>query len=256
MRNNQTLRLYKYQNLGGEHGHRAIERALLANELYWQSPLKFNDPFDCLPVLYFGDSASQRKLFHRRAAAQLVDGPRRMRRQKQREMNAVPYRKMEQILLAAWPKWLAESAVTCFSESPDHPLMWGHYADSHRGFCLIFEEIADAKTQWFGFPVEYGKARPLVNLTKFDDPATAMSALCQKSEHWNYEREQRMIEWHRPPGYRTFPTQALVGLILGAKIAPDQEAFVRGLAAQRRGLELHRAVVDKIEFKLNIVRET
>lgn len=255
MNSSGTMRLYKYRSLAGDFGREAIERAFLSNELYWQSPLAFNDPFDCLPVLYFGANQQQRRQFHRRAATQVYGGPRHKRRRKQREMEAVPPRKMEQVLKEKWPHWLAESAVTCFSEIPDHPLMWGHYANSHRGVSLIFNEIATERIQWFSFPVEYSEARPKVNLTQFGDPAVMMSALFKKSAYWSYEHEHRMIEWHRPPGYRAFPPQVFVGIILGAKIAADDEAFVRDLLDQRRGLELYRAHVDEIDFKLNIVRE-
>ena len=29
--------------------------------------------------------------------------------------------------------------VACFSENANNPTMWGHYADSHKGVCLIFK---------------------------------------------------------------------------------------------------------------------
>ena len=250
-----TIRLYKYRSLAGQFGREAVERAILQNQLYWQSPEAFNDPFDCLPVLYFGDNERERRQFRARAAAKVFGGPRQQRRRRQREMGAVPPQQMERVLREQWPRWLAESAIACFSEVPDNPLMWGHYADSHKGFCLIFDEIATEQAQWFGFPVEYKEIRPRVNLTKFSDPDVMMSALFHKSAHWSYEREHRMMEWHRPPGYRSFPPQALAGVILGAKMSEDDIAFVSGLLARRPELEIFQASVDDIEFKLNIVRQ-
>ncbi|OWQ98252.1 DUF2971 domain-containing protein [Sphingopyxis witflariensis] len=255
MRNDGTLRLYKYRNLLGEFGRASIEQAISGNKLFWQSPSSFNDPFDSLPVLYFGDNESQRKQFRGRAAAAVYGGPRVERRKREREMRAVPPLQMEKALRDQWPQWLRDSAATCFSEVPDHPLMWGHYADSHKGVCLIFDEIANDKIQWFGFPVEYKEERPRVNLTKFNNPEIMMSALFHKSAHWSYEREHRMIEWAKPPGYRAFPPQALVGIILGASISDDDEAFVRGLLAKRPALEVYRTAIDAVEFKLNIIRE-
>ncbi len=131
--------------------------------------------------------------------------------------------------------------------------MWAHYADSHKGVCLIFDEIADDQTGWFAFPVAYQESRPRVNLTCFNDPNVAMQALCLKSHHWSYECEQRMIEWHKAPGYREFPERQLKGMIFGARIGEEDEAFVRGLLEGRPDLRVFRAAIDATQFKLNIV---
>jgi Protein of unknown function (DUF2971) len=251
----RTLRLYKYISLAGDYGREAVKRAILQNQLYWQSPNSFNDPFDCLPVLHFGDDNRDRRQFYSRAAKLVCGGPRPQRRNQQRKMSAIPARQMEKILRARLLQSLKESAVTCFSEVPDHPLMWGHYADSHRGICMIFDEVANEQIQWFGFPVEYTENRPRVNLTKFNDPDVMKSALFQKSVHWQYEREHRMIEWQGAAGYREFPSQSFSGIIFGAKIATDDKVFVRDLLLQRPGLNVYQASVDELEFKLNIVLE-
>lgn len=256
MRDEQCIQIYKYRSLSGQYGREAIERALTHNELYWQSPVEFNDPFDCTPVLYLGDNAAQRKEFYARAAAQVYNGqPRTTRRRHRRGMDVVPAAHMEERLRHAWGQWLSASAIACFSEVHDHPLMWGHYADSHKGVCLIFDEIANDQTQWFAFPVAYQEARPRVNLARFNDPKVMMQALLLKNNHWSYEREQRMIAWHDAPGYRNFPARLLKGIILGAKIGEDDEAFVRGLLANRPDLRVLRAEVDAAEFKLNMVLE-
>ena len=131
--------------------------------------------------------------------------------------------------------------------------MWAHYADSHKGVCFIFDEIADNQSQWFAFPVAYQEDRPRVNLTCFNDPDVMMQALFLKSDHWSYECEQRMVEWHKAPGYREFPKQQLKGIILGARIGEEDEAFVRGLLESRPELPVFQAQIDAIRFKLNVV---
>lgn len=253
MRDERCIRIYKYRSLSGQYGREAIERALTRNELYWQSPIEFNDPFDCAPVLYFGDDDAQREKFYSRTAAAVYnDQPRKVRRQQRRKMGRVPPADMEAQLRGAWGDWLAASSIACFSELHDHPLMWGHYADSHKGLCLIFDEIANEQMQWFAFPVDYQEARPRVNLTRFNDPDVMAQALLLKSDHWSYEREQRMIAWDEPPGYRNFPAEALRGVILGAKIGSDDENFICKLLADRPDLRVYRAEIDGTEFRLNM----
>lgn len=253
MRNEQCIRIYKYRSLSGRYGREAVERALTRNELYWQSPVEFNDPFDCAPVLYFGDDDAQREKFYARTAAAVYnDQPRKMRRQQRRKMGRVPPADMEAQLRGAWGDWLAASSIACFSELHDHLLMWGHYADSHKGICLIFDEVANDQMQWFAFPVDYMEMRPRVNLTRFNDPNVMARALLLKNHHWGYEHEQRMIAWHAPPGYRVFPAQSLKGIILGAKISEDDENFLRNLLAHRQELSVFRAEIDATAFRLNI----
>ncbi len=48
------------------------------------------------------------------------------------------------------------SGVSCFTRHFDHPLLWSHYADSHKGACLVFNNL-DGENPLFKFasPIEY-----------------------------------------------------------------------------------------------------
>jgi hypothetical protein len=255
MINFQFQKIYKYISLSGEFGRDAIKNAIEKNRLYWQSPVLFNDPFDCYPVLYFGESKKDTAAFNKRAVKIFGSGKSRIERRKDlKNLAAYPVTEMEQKLQEGWIKSLSESSIACFSEVEDDPLMWAHYADSHKGVCLVFEEIAGPQTNWFALPVTYQKSRPRLNLTSFNNPEMAMQAICLKSDHWSYEREKRMVEWGKAPGYRNFPASQLKGIILGARIGGDDEAFVLELLKKHRPeLEVHRATIDDIQFKLNII---
>lgn len=88
---------------------------------------------------------------------------------------------------------LAESSgIICFSRSWQHPMMWSHYADRHRGICLAFE-VAD---KWC-CPVTYERER--IRLSREDIIANRVSEtmarrlVSAKAHFWSYEDEVRVF---------------------------------------------------------------
>jgi hypothetical protein len=75
--------------------------------------------------------------------------------------------------------------LLCFSKTWKNPLLWGHYADKHRGICLGFEVSGDILEK-----VTYVKERfprPAV----FDEEFMK-KVLFTKFDHWRYEQEYRV----------------------------------------------------------------
>lgn len=254
MQHDELLKLYKYRSLAGEHGRQTAEDIVLHHRLYWQSPLSFNDPFDCDPYVIFGTNAAERTAWIKRANANnILQTNRYQRRSKKRELEALPPAQHEANMRAAWREWMGETGVTCFSAVGDHQLMWGHYADSHKGICFVFEEALGQHKPWLAFEVHYSATRPEVNLTQLRDKTVMRDSLLNKSAVWSYEKELRMVEWRVPPGYREFPVNSLLGIILGARISEDDRAFMLALAARRPYIQISQAQVDEKSFRLNIV---
>ena len=52
-----------------------------------------------------------------------------------------------------WPKWY----TACFTKSCHNSSVWGHYADKHRGACLIFETEKTGRLNSFGLHQMTGK---------------------------------------------------------------------------------------------------
>ncbi|QCM10003.1 DUF2971 domain-containing protein [Agrobacterium tumefaciens] len=87
----------------------------------------------------------------------------------------------------------AKSGIICLSETWKEPLMWGHYANSHKGVCLGFEVRAGHYQK-----IDYRATRP--KLSEFGK--TSISELTEveraqiarkKFNRWSYEREWRRI---------------------------------------------------------------
>ena len=84
------------------------------------------------------------------------------------------------------------TGLICFSEFWDNPVLWGHYADKHRGVALGFE--IDEKLL---FEVTYENAKfdlPINTNNQVEcDENTLNRLLSTKFSDWHYEDEWRMF---------------------------------------------------------------
>jgi hypothetical protein len=83
------------------------------------------------------------------------------------------------------------NGIVCMSETWESPLMWAHYAESHKGIVMGFDVPAQAFEK-----VEYVSDRPTLasmNLDSFDDitPDDLKRLMRMKAAGWSYEREHR-----------------------------------------------------------------
>lgn len=86
------------------------------------------------------------------------------------------------------------NGLLCFSRSWNSPLLWGHYADKHKGICLGFE-IPNRLLR----RVKYASTR--LRKPKVPDEAFVKRLLFIKFEHWSYEEEYRLyVSLNKPEG--------------------------------------------------------
>ncbi len=253
---NASQALYRYLRLSGDYGRPGLEAAILNKELWWASPVDFNDPFDCDPVIELGRNKSQYHAFGRRAAKEtLKNVSRNERRVRGNSFRTIPKRNAEKYVAAHFRDSMNKSGIVCYSDIPDSLLMWSHYADCHQGVCLIFTPLLneiDLQRSWLALPVNYTDDRPVVNLANIRELKEFENAVLNKSADWAYEREWRMISYKGGKGYRKFPPQALTGIILGAKISDDDRDFVLSLCSGRNGINIYKAEFDKHKFRVVI----
>ena len=75
--------------------------------------------------------------------------------------------------------------LLCFSEAWKNPVLWGHYADKHKGLCLGFEVPDDTIKK-----IEYLDSRFSPQRTL--DEEFMKKLLFTKFKHWEYEQEYRI----------------------------------------------------------------
>lgn len=245
--------IFKYRSLRGQYGRDFVEDVIVHSRMYWADPLSFNDPFDCSPFLYFGNTSRERERFVKRIVPiHMPNASRLQRRQKVKEILSRPIAEQQRIMRDGYLNFMSETAVCCFSEVNDSLLMWAHYADSHRGVCFIFRETK--QPFWLSFRVRYSPDRPRVNIAEELKPEFYCDLLLSKSEEWAYERERRMIDYRQAAGVRSFPPHALQGVILGARISDDDRLYVNRLLLQRGGMRVYQAHVEEQHFGLRFER--
>jgi hypothetical protein len=162
--------------------------------------------------------------------------------------------------------------VLCLSRNGNQPLMWAHYADSHRGVMVEFDELASCFSRRrtaeddLGYlrSVVYSGTRPSLSMEVLDgDKAFEVFALT-KSEHWRYEEEVRLI-WPLKEADKTLetttgllaliacPPEAIRSVTLGCKADDEtlrrvREALLQNPAASH--IEVRQARLDDTAFDL------
>jgi len=89
-------------------------------------------------------------------------------------------------------KYSENYRMICCSKSWDSPVVWGHYADSHRGIALVLDANCHVTD------VDYVSDRSLIgkidlNAEPFLPELDSIDLLSTKYEEWRYEDEARIF---------------------------------------------------------------
>lgn len=163
--------------------------------------------------------------------------------------------------------------VVCLTESGKHPLMWGHYSESHKGALLEFNAQAPCFNRRrhdkddFGYlrRVRYSENRPTMDMDSSDEEIFSSLALTKPLE-WAYEQELRLLwplsladdEVETPSGpihLIRIPPSAVISITVGCK-ADDR--FVAEVISQvveaQSPIAIRRAVIDAKAFAFHYER--
>jgi Protein of unknown function (DUF2971) len=114
--------------------------------------------------------------------------------------------------------------ILSLSTKRDSILMWSHYANGHKGFCLEF----DAEKEPFraARAVRYLRDRRSYRPFATSDKENAENLVLAKYQDWDYEAEWRIVI---PKGRETysFAPEALTGVIFGYLTSDGDKAKVK-----------------------------
>ena len=237
--------LYKYRPVN----KKSIE-ILIKQKLFFAKTIKFNDPFDG-------------RLLPRNFMSEL--------KELGYSVNEDDISKHESFVSDR----LNGYGVLSLSRSCKDILMWSHYADSHKGFCLGFKD--DLRNFFYDFDcpvrqesVKYENEHPFRNIHKdwisknrfnsndvfFDyaemSVALLDAAITVKHSSWRYEQEERIIS--EVDGLHSFHAEALDRIVLGMNMSQENEATIISLLGneQWRHVRLYRAKRGKAALSIDV----
>lgn len=277
--------------------------ALENDRLYFSTPESFNDPYDNLMYANFFDIAAnisnslemgmesyiqkrKKDNLHMAAIADLFwHGAK-----KDEVINDIlsqVYNALEEIRKGI----RANVKIICFAKEYASMLMWAHYADSHCGFALAYEEDVIRNAERFTLkdepvkkaailePVEYVEEQ--IDLTRemddyircfkmlnLEEPAPARFNLSQEKLHtlvmqksidWKYEKEWRLV-----PKHISLDSQSKLGyikcipkaVILGTQCTENDRKKIIHICKKKK-IPIYEMILNFWEpgFKLEIISE-
>jgi hypothetical protein len=221
--------LYKFRRFD-EYGWRMLSEL----EVFFSSPKHLNDPLDTrIPVLY--EQGTFKQMYAKNAEMmKLINGDmsRKELKRRARELAITTYRnrndpeRCEAFRTATAEEMDQMAGILSLSAIRDHTLMWSHYADGHRGFCIgidsrkllrFADRLAYSGIHLLLDKVRYYMELPKLNPYKLTESQIFMTKLFCKSQEWSYELEYRLLCGERPDFTLQLAPNILHSVSLGAK---------------------------------------
>lgn len=170
--------------------------------------------------------------------------------------------------------------ILSLTDVPDNNLMWGHYANSHHGICLIFHSLKYNFRRYIHIlPCQFKTSNHLIRaglmevkkVTYSRHPERPYDFMRGKDSdisrfaftkhiNWKYEKESRSIFYDNEIEKKIYyPKRALKGIIFGANTKfPERKQIIDATdqTFENFGIELefYLASVDYFDYKIKIKR--
>lgn len=179
------------------------KKSLTSNQIYFASPSEFNDPFDCNITVDYSELNNAYKIFEY-ATSIVVNATKRIEMTKD-EMIKEVYRVAEiiskekdtlqcnnnQFIIDKINEHLGifSGSIIC-----DNFLLWSHYSDSHRGFCIGYDviKVRNSIDKTNGGHVHYSDDYPKISPINEVELLSSWIQVNYKAECWAYEKEFRI----------------------------------------------------------------
>jgi len=159
--------------------------------------------------------------------------------------------------------------IFCLSENCTNPLMWSHYADSHKGLVLGIDTDILCGSHRELMQVKYSSQRAPLNHRFNRDPEhykkLLIALITTKSLQWSYEQEYRIlfkleecsqsrIQNENPIYLYSIDPKAITRVVLGSRVSRQTATFVaKELRKPHFGhVIIDQAMLHKDEFEVEL----
>ena len=262
---NIPSRLYKYRCWSDAH-HR---RMLTDNAVWFSSARGFNDPFDCRIPLNPGpisdEKAKERIEVHMRE-----DNPTVSRGEIEIEIKRLmairPWRNpanLKRVIDMHQESKFAQGFFTV-SSTRTSILMWSHYSDAHKGFCVGFDTVkmrSFFRALFDGdgtlvdlLKVDYQDEYPDISFYGVDELEAFYKPLVTKSSKWKYEEEFRFHLMDKANIQFALDNGIIVEVIFGCEMQEGHKSEIKDVLREKGGMiELFEARMKEKSFGLDFI---
>lgn len=243
MRYPEVTSLYKYRAFN------KYSLQSLINEAAWFStPASFNDPFYCgihLDQLKMEESVRVAvKEAYSKTGKSTDQIPPEELIAKEEDKQAFQY------LRSSIYELLQNVGIFSLSRINNDILMWAHYADSHRRFCIEYSRTPDNILGKQAEPVHYQNELPSLSARDVTSAGGSFNKLWLiKSAHWSYEEEWRVINTEGGKAFQ-FPCE-IKSIIFGLKMNEQNRYTIRRIL-ENRNVTFKEAIKDDRQFAICI----
>ncbi len=211
-----------------------IERIdYLENELLrFTQPVDLNDPFECIP--------------QRPTKTELKDAIEKVSKKLPNVNVKEDVLNIEKLFNSAYQNVNNDIGIFSLTKNWNNTLMWAHYTESHKGFCVGFNSKDEFFNDYLSTDLEQSKTVKEVVYSnervkipmELDTPRLGFKPFITKSTDWAYEKEIRIISTlnlsdkicPKPPfdiHLFKIPHKAISEIIVGANIAKNNEIIIK-----------------------------
>jgi len=203
------------------------------------SAIKFNDPFDSVISVINKDTFLEEFLL-------LSEHPEFNEILKAKSIEEL-CENMHKDLYPHYEDFLKKTQICCFSSTIDSILMWSHYANEHKGFCIEYDTKMLLKRLLPLYPVKYSNKMPIWE-TGNDN---FKRGVYTKASEWEYENEWRVI---MPVDDNQLlnikdPTSIYIGCNASETLRNDLIEICKN-----KKIDCYQAKKDYYDYKLNYVK--
>jgi len=253
------IRLIKFFNGSYCDNDNIYLNAIAKDELWLSSPKEFNDPFDCIINMDYELEITDifinycNQIFGEEHTKEVLNCSKELIHKTAEEVRSQLIEQDEKIKNNVF--------VSCFSEFSNMKslLMWGHYANNHKGFCAEYD-YGDMimKFPEGVIPILYDDNYYLNDNCKNEKEYREyrLRVAFTKAREWEKENEWRILDVNEKREgetgyYKEFisPIKIYMGCKIDKRLENDLKALCR-----RKGIELYKMLIKPNSFHLDYIQ--